>query len=248
MSMPVNARRGELPRTDGQRPRPARPAREANAIRVLLIEDDADLAGRLVEVLSGAGFGVDHAADGDAGWYMGDTGNYDAAVLDLGLPRLPGLEVLARWRAAGRDMPVLILSARGTWSERVEGLNAGADDYMSKPFHATEVIARLRSLLRRASGATGAVLRHGDITLNVGAGKAMIGGQEIELTARELKILGYLMHRVGRIVSQSDLVEYVYALEDSRDSNTIEVYIARLRKKLGREAIRTVRGLGYRMG
>lgn len=222
--------------------------RETATIRVLLIEDDADLTRRLTEVLTAAGFSVDHAADGDTGWYMGDTGNYDAVVLDLGLPRLPGLEVLARWRAAGRDIPVLILSARGTWSERVEGLNAGADDYMSKPFHASEVVARLRSLLRRAAGITGAVLRHGDISLNMGAGKATVSGRDVALTARELKILGYLMHRIGRIVSQSDLAEYVYALEDTRDSNTIEVYIARLRKKLGRDVIRTVRGLGYRMG
>jgi len=220
----------------------------ADAIRILLIEDDTDLAQRLAEALGGAGFIVDRASDGDSGWYMGDTVGYDAVVLDLGLPRLPGLEVLARWRAAGRDMPVLILSARGSWSERVEGLNAGADDYMSKPFHATEVIARLRSLLRRASGTTGSVLRHDDISLNVGAGKASVAGQEVELTARELKILAYLMHRIGRIVSQSDLAEHVYALEDTRDSNTIEVYIGRLRKKLGRDAIRTVRGLGYRMG
>lgn len=220
----------------------------AGAIRVLLIEDDTELAPRLAEALDGAGFIVDRASDGDSGWYMGDTGAYDAVVLDLGLPRLPGLEVLARWRAAGRNMPVLILSARGTWSERVEGLNAGADDYMGKPFHASEVIARLRSLLRRAAGTSAAVLRHGDITLDVGAGKASVAGQDVELTAREMKILGYLMHRIGRIVSQTDLAEHVYALEDTRDSNTIEVYIGRLRKKLGRHAIRTVRGLGYRIG
>lgn len=222
--------------------------RRSRTIRILLIEDDSELAQRLAEVLTGAGFTVDRAADGDSGWYMGDTGAYDAVVLDLGLPRLPGLEVLARWRAAGRNMPVLVLSARGTWSERVEGLNAGADDYMGKPFHASEVIARLRSLLRRAAGASTAVLRHGDIALDIGAGKACVGEQEVELTARELKILSYLMHRVGRIVSQSDLMEHVYALEDTRDSNTIEVYIGRLRRKLGRDAIRTVRGLGYRMG
>jgi two-component system, OmpR family, response regulator len=206
------------------------------------------LSGRLSEILTTAGFTVETAADGDTGWYMGDTGNYDAVVLDLGLPRLPGLEVLGRWRAAGRSMPVLVLSARGTWTERVEGLNAGADDYMGKPFQAPEVVARLRSLLRRAAGNAAAILRHGDITLDVGAGKVTAGGQDVELTARELKILGYLMHRIGRIVTQTDLAEYVYALEETRDSNTIEVYIARLRKKLGRDAIRTLRGLGYRMG
>ncbi len=213
-----------------------------------MIEDDADLAGRLGTALTAAGFTVDRATDGDTGWYMGATGNYDAAVLDLGLPRLPGLDVLARWRAAGRSMPVLILSARDTWSERVEGLNAGADDYLGKPYHTAEVVARLRSLLRRAPATQATILQQGDISLDLSAGQARVAGDTVELTARELKILAYLMRRPGHLISQTDLAEHVYALDEIRDSNTIEVYIGRLRKKLGREAIRTVRGLGYRMG
>jgi two-component system, OmpR family, response regulator len=218
-----------------------------STIRVLVVEDDVELRDRLCGALEAAGFVVDRASEGDTGWYMADGDGYDAVVLDLGLPRLPGLEVLRRWRSNGRNMPVLILSARGTWSERVEGLNAGADDYMGKPFHAAEVVARLRALIRRNAGTTDPVLRHGGIELDAGAGKVSVGGQPVELTAQELKVLAYLMHRKGRIVSQADLVEHVYAMSDMRDSNTIEVFIARLRRKLGREAIRTVRGLGYRM-
>jgi DNA-binding response OmpR family regulator len=169
-------------------------------------------------------------------------------VLDLGLPHLPGIEVLKRWRAAGRHMPVLVLTARAAWTERVEGLNAGADDYMGKPFQAPEVVARLRALIRRAAGRPGPQLRLGNVTLDAAAGTVRVDGHAIELTARELQILSYLMHRPGRIVPQSELVDHVYSLDDIRDSNTIEVYVARLRKKLGRDAIRTVRGLGYRMG
>lgn len=221
---------------------------EIRLIRVLLVEDDIQLAGRLIDTLHDAGFRVDHATDGDAGWYMGDTDSYDAVVLDLGLPKLPGLEVLKRWRANGRDMPVLVLSARGAWTERVEGLNAGADDYLRKPFQPPEVVARLRALVRRAAGSSSPVLQHGDIVLDPSAGSVQVAGKPIELTARELKVLSYLMHRMGRIVPQSELMDHLYALNDVRDSNTIEVYIARLRKKLGHDAIRTIRGLGYRLG
>lgn len=214
----------------------------------MLVEDDVQLAQRLCDTLHDAGFRVDHATDGDAGWYMGDTEAYDAVVLDLGLPKLPGLEVLKRWRASGRNMPVLVLSARGAWTERVEGLNAGADDYLRKPFQPPEVVARLRALVRRASGSGGPILRHGDIALDPIAGSLHVAGKPVELTARELKVLTYLMHRMGRIVPQSELMDHVYLMNEARDSNTIEVYIARLRKKLGREAIRTIRGLGYRLG
>jgi two-component system, OmpR family, response regulator len=173
---------------------------------------------------------------------------HSAAVLDLGLPKLSGLDVLKRWRAASRSFPVLILSARGTWSERVEGLNAGADDYLGKPFQAAEVVARLRALIRRAFGIANPVLKHGDLTLDSASGQVAVAGKPVELTALELRMLSYLMHRPGRIVSQSELSDHVYGLENVRDSNTIEVYIARLRKKLGRDIIRTVRGLGYRVG
>ncbi len=220
----------------------------ANGMRILLVEDDAELARRLGSALGEAGFAVDYAVDGEEALFLGDTQDFDAVILDLGLPKLPGLEVLRRWRLNRRDMPVLILTARDAWTERVEGLNAGADDYLGKPFQAAEVAARLRALLRRTAGAASPILQHGDIVLDTTAGLAHVAGAPVELTAKELRILGYLMHRIGRIVSQAELVDHVYAMEDMRESNTIEVYIGRLRKKLGREAIRTLRGLGYRMG
>ncbi len=213
-----------------------------------MVEDDTGLADRLTEALSAAGYAVDRAADGEMGWYMGDTTLYDAVVLDLGLPKRPGMEVLKQWRARGRNMPVLILTARGAWTERVEGLNAGADDYMGKPFHAAEVVARLRALLRRGAGSAAPVRTQGDISLDPASGTVTVGGAAVALTALELKILTYLMHRPRRIVPQSELLDHVYGMDDIRDANTIEVYIGRLRRKLGRDAIRTQRGLGYRIG
>jgi two-component system OmpR family response regulator len=178
---------------------------------------------------------------------MGAHDQFDAAILDLGLPNMQGLAVLRKWRAAKRDMPVLILTAHGTWTEKVEGLNAGADDYITKPFHIPEVVARLRALIRRKSGAANPVLTHKGITLDTVAGKATAGGKAVELTASELRMLTYFMHRVGRVISQNELMEHLYALEESAESNTIEVYVSRLRRKLGRDSITTVRGLGYRM-
>ncbi len=229
-------------------PRSDRKADTGAAIRVLLIEDDKELSQRLQGALTAAGFATDVASDGDTGWYMGDTESYDAVVLDLGLPRIPGLEVLKKWRAAGRNVPVLILTARSGWVERVKGLNTGADDYLEKPFQAAEVVARLRALIRRTAGKPSAQLSHGDIEVDPSAGVVTKSGKPVELTARELRILSYLMHRPGRIVSQNELLDHVYNLDQPRDSNTIEVYIARLRKKLGSDSIRTVRGLGYRLG
>lgn len=178
---------------------------------------------------------------------MGADDAFAAVVLDLGLPEMQGIDVLARWRNEGRKMPVLILTARGTWSEKVDGLNAGADDYITKPFHIPEVVARLRALIRRSSGLASAVLTHRGITLDTGANRVLLNGEPLELTARELKMLNYFLHRVGRVISQAELTEHLYALEDSRESNTIEVYISRLRRKLGPELITTIRGLGYRM-
>ncbi|MCX7384899.1 MAG: response regulator transcription factor [Alphaproteobacteria bacterium] len=214
-------------------------------MRILLVEDDATLAAGLSKALAAEGFAVDVAEDGDIGCYMGETQDYDAVVLDLGLPKLPGLEVLKRWRAKGRLMPVLVLTARGTWTERVAGLNAGADDYLGKPF---EVIARLRALIRRSGGVADSVLRHGDIVLDPATGVLTVAGETVEVTAFELRVLTYLMHRAGRIVSQAELLDHIYPGETVREINTIEVYIGRLRKKIGREVIRTVRGLGYRLG
>ncbi|MFA5900979.1 MAG: response regulator transcription factor [Hyphomicrobium sp.] len=216
-------------------------------MRVLLVEDDEDIAARLVKGLRGDGFIVDRAANGEDGHAMGAHDQFDVAILDLGLPNMEGLEVLRKWRREKRDMPVLILTARGTWTEKVEGLNAGADDYITKPFHIPEVVARLRALIRRRAGASTPLLTHKGITLDTVAGKASADGQAVELTASELRMLSYFMHRVGRVVPQSELTEHLYALEESAESNTIEVYVSRLRRKLGRDVITTVRGLGYRM-
>ncbi len=217
-------------------------------MRVLLVEDDGELARRLEAALTEAGFAVDRAADGEEAAELGELADFDAVVLDLGLPRLPGLDVLRRWRRGGRNMPVLVLTARDAWTDRVEGLNAGADDYLGKPFQAAEVVARLRALVRRSGGGASPVLSLGGLELDPTAGAARVDGRPVELTARELRILEYLMHRRGRIVSQGELMDHVYPMEEVRESNTIEVYVARLRRKLGRERIRTIRGLGYRMG
>ena len=216
-------------------------------MRILLVEDDDEIAKRLATGLSQAGFTVERADNGTDGYTMGLDEEYAAAVLDLGLPEMQGIDVLKRWRSAHRALPVLILTARGTWAEKVDGLNAGADDYVTKPFHVPEVAARLRALVRRASGLSSAVLTHRGIELDTGSGSVLLNGTPVKLTAREMKMLTYFLHRIGRIVSQVELAEHLYALEDSRESNTIEVYVSRLRRKLGADIITTVRGLGYRM-
>lgn len=211
-----------------------------------MIEDDLELSRRLRQGLEQAGFAVDCAENGLDGYDLGRSGVYDAVVLDLGLPDMPGLTILKRWRSAGRDHPVLILTSRGAWTERVDGLNAGADDYMAKPFQTAEVAARLNALIRRAGGRAGPVLRRGEIELNPAEGVVRVAGKPIELTAQELRVLLYLMSRPGRIVSQDELADHIYAFDSQRLSNTIQVYVARLRRKLGHDVIRTIRGLGYR--
>ncbi len=216
------------------------------AIRILLVEDDPEIARRLAAALAEASFVVEQASDGETALFLGRTNDFDAVVLDLGLPRLSGLEVLKQWRREGRDMPVLVLTARDAWTDRVDGLNAGADDYVVKPFAIAEVVARLRALTRRSAGRSSSVMRRGDIVLDPEAGTVQRGDDAVELTARELKVLAYLMHRAGRVVSQGELIDHVYSLDETRESNTIEVYVARLRKKLGKDAIRTIRGLGYK--
>lgn len=190
---------------------------------------------------------MERADNGADGYAMGVSDDFDAVILDLGLPEMEGLDVLRRWRTEGQGVPVLILTARGTWSEKVDGLNAGADDYISKPFHIPEIVARLKALIRRTSGHASAVLSHGRIVLDTAAGRVTLDGEPVELTARELRMLNYFMHRIGRIIPQADLVEHLYTIDESRESNTIEVYVSRLRRKLGAEVITTVRGLGYRM-
>ena len=218
------------------------------AIRILLVEDDPDIAKRLVEGLRDAGFVVKHAATGEMGAGLGGSEDYEAAILDLGLPDIQGVEVLKRWRRAGREMPVLILTARGTWSEKVEGLNAGADDYITKPFHVQEVAARLRALIRRASGKASSTLTCGEIEVSPASGTVTAAGKPVDLTANEFRLLNFFMHRQGRVISQSELLEHLYAYDEERDPNTIEVYVGRLRRKLGRDVIKTLRGLGYRLG
>ena len=218
------------------------------AIRILLVEDNPDLAQRLTEGLRGAGFALDHAADGEMGYRLGRFEKFDAVILDLGLPDMKGVDVLKRWRQAGQEMPVLILTARGSWTEKVEGLNAGADDYITKPCHIQEVAARLRALIRRSAGKPSATLVHNDIELSPASGTVTVAGKPVELTAQEFRILNYFMHRQGRVIPQSELLDHLYSMDTERDPNTIEVYVARLRRKLGRDAIKTLRGLGYRFG
>jgi DNA-binding response OmpR family regulator len=202
----------------------------------------------LTEGLRGAGFALDHAADGEMGYRLGRFEQFDAAILDLGLPDMKGVDVLKRWRQAGQEMPVLILTARGSWTEKVEGLNAGADDYITKPCHIQEVAARLRALIRRSAGKPSATLIHNDIELSPASGTVTVAGKPVELTAQEFRILNYFMHRQGRVIPQSELLDHLYSMDTERDPNTIEVYVARLRRKLGRDAIKTLRGLGYRFG
>jgi two-component system OmpR family response regulator len=214
-------------------------------MRLLVVEDDKDLNRQIVAALSLAGYAVDRAFDGEDGWFLGDTEPYDAVVLDLGLPKKDGISVLAAWRRAGRAMPVLILTARDRWADKVQGFDAGADDYVAKPFHMEEVLARLRALLRRAAGHASSEFICGPVSLDARAGRVFVEGNPIKLTSHEYRLLSYLMHHAGKVVSRGELVEHLYDQDFDRDSNTIEVFIARLRKKLGVDIIQTVRGLGY---
>ncbi len=216
-------------------------------MRVLVVEDDADLAKQLRAALAEAGYAVDVAKDGEEGHHLGDTEAYDAIVLDLGLPVVDGLTVLDRWRRAGRRMPVLVLTARDRWSDKVAGIDAGADDYVAKPFRMEEVLARLRALIRRAAGHATAEIECAGVRLDTRTGRVTIDGALVKLTAQEYRLLAYLMHHQGRVVSRTELTEHIYDQDFDRDSNTIEVFVGRLRKKLGVEVIHTVRGLGYRL-
>ena len=216
-------------------------------MRILLVEDEPLLRAPLRSGLEAAGYVVDEADNGRDAHYLGDTETFDAVILDLGLPVLDGLSVLKRWRDAGRTMPVLILTARDNWSEKVAGIDAGADDYLTKPFHMEELLARLRALIRRASGLASPVLQCGELTLDTRSGRVTLAGQPVALTSHEHKVLDYLMHRPGAVVSRTELTEHIYAQDFDRDSNTIEVFVGRLRKKLPAEMIETVRGMGYRL-
>jgi two-component system OmpR family response regulator len=220
---------------------------EGGPLRVLVVEDESRLAKQLAQAIADAGYAVDCAADGARADFLSHTERYDAIVLDLGLPKVDGLTLLRRWRDAGLAVPVLVLTARGSWHEKVQGIDGGADDYVAKPFRMEEVLARLRALIRRATGQTAALLRCGDITLDPRAARVTVAGNPVRLTSHEFRVLSYLMHHRGRVVPQAELSEHIYAEHLDRDSNTVEVFIARLRRKLGASAIETVRGLGYRM-
>ena len=217
-------------------------------MRVLIVEDETQLARQLATALGDAGYAVDCAADGERADFLGQTERYDAVVLDLGLPKVDGLAVLRRWRDAGIAVPVLVLTARGSWHEKVQGIDGGADDYVGKPFRMEEVIARLRALIRRASGQVKSELRCGAVTLDPRVARVTRDGVPVKLTSHEFRVLSYLMHHRTRVVSQRELTEHIYAQDFDRDSNTVEVFIARLRRKLGPALIETVRGLGYRIG
>jgi two-component system OmpR family response regulator len=216
-------------------------------MRILIVEDEPTLRAQLAEGVGAAGYAVDVAENGTDAHYMGDTEPYDAVILDLGLPRMDGITVLRKWRTAGRSMPVLILTARDGWHEKVAGIDAGADDYLTKPFHMEELLARLRALIRRAGGHASSEMVCGPLTLDTRNSRATVAGQALTLTSHEYRVLAYLMHHRDAVVSRSDLVEHIYAQDFDRDSNTVEVFIARLRKKLPPGMIETVRGLGYRL-
>jgi two-component system OmpR family response regulator len=214
-------------------------------VRLLVVEDDRNLNRQIVTALEHAGYAVDKAYDGEEGQFLGETEPYDSIILDLGLPKVDGVSVLTAWRKAGIKTPVLILTARDRWSDKVQGFDAGADDYVTKPFHMEELLAHVRALLRRAAGHATSEIACGPVRLDTRAGRVIVDGNPVKLTSHEYRLLAYLMHHAGRIVSRGELTEHLYDQDFDRDSNTIEVFIGRLRKKLGLDLIQTVRGLGY---
>jgi len=217
-------------------------------MRILVVEDDRSLNAQLGKALSEAGYIVDSAFDGEEGHFLGDSEPYDLVILDIGLPQMDGLSVLEKWRRDGRAMPVLLLTARDRWSDKVQGIDAGADDYVAKPFHVEEVLARVRALVRRAAGHASNTLVCGPLRLDVKASRVTVDGTPVKLTSHEHKVLEYLMHHPGKVISRTELTEHLYDQDFDRDSNTIEVFVGRLRKKLGVDLIETVRGMGYRIG
>ncbi len=216
-------------------------------MRILLVEDDPDLSRQLKRALADAGYAVDHAADGEEAGFLGETEPYDVIVLDLGLPKIDGASVLEAWRKANVVTPVLILTARGAWSEKVAGFDAGADDYLTKPFHTEELLARLRALVRRSAGHAAPSLAVGALRLDPRAARATVAGEPLRLTSLEYRMLHYMMMHQDRVISRTELVEHLYDQDFDRDSNTIEVFIGRVRKKIGPDRVQTVRGLGYRL-
>lgn len=216
-------------------------------MRVLVVEDEPDLARQIADALIEADYVVDIAHDGEEGHFLGDTEPYDAVVLDLGLPKIDGITVLERWRRAGRDMPVLILTARDQWREKVAAFDAGADDYVTKPFQLEEVLARIRALIRRASGHASPVMSFGALSIDTSSARVTVDGNAVKLTGHEYKLISYMAHHAGKVISRTELTEHVYDQDFNLDSNTIEVFVGRIRRKLAIDAIETVRGLGYRL-
>ncbi len=214
-------------------------------MRILTVEDDERILAKMRAALEAAGYAVDTAENGEDAWFQGDTEDYDLIVLDLGLPKLDGLSVLKKWRAAGRAFPVLVLTARSAWSERVEGIDAGADDYLPKPFAMEELLARARALLRRSAGKASAVLKIGPVTLDTRQMRVLVDDGPLALSPLEYRALSYLMHHAGRVVPPTELMDHLYAHDHDRDLNAVEVLIGRLRRKLGVDLIETRRGFGY---
>jgi two-component system OmpR family response regulator len=216
-------------------------------MRVLVVEDERQLALQLQAALQAAGFAVDLADNGVDAEHLGSVETYAAVVLDIGLPRRDGLTVLAAWRRVGMDRPVLLLTARASWQEKVRGIDAGADDYLAKPFQMEELVSRLRALIRRSAGLASPVLQHGAVVLDTRACTLAVDGRPVPLTGHEYRVLAYLMHHRGRTVERAELAEHVYSQDADRDSNTLDVFVARLRRKLPPDCIVTVRGLGWRI-
>lgn len=214
-------------------------------MRILLAEDEQVLCDQIKKLLTAEGRIVDVANDGQEAWFLGATEAYDMIILDIGLPMRDGTSVLKEWRSAGIMTPVLILTARDGWSERVDGLDAGADDYMTKPFHLPELAARVRATLRRSSGRTSLLFEKDGMVFDTRSGRATKGGVPVDLTAQEVAVLSYLIHNTGRLITRTELSEHIYEYDADRDSNTIAVFINRLRNKLGPDLIQTVRGRGY---
>ena len=216
-------------------------------MKILVVEDDLQVARQIETSLKSAGYVVEVVHDGEEGLYLGNNESFDAAILDLGLPKMDGIKVLQQWRGNDRSMPVMILTARDTWREKVNGLRAGADDYLAKPFEVEEVIARIEALIRRATGHSTPVLSCGPVKLDTTANRVTLDDESVELTALELGMLSYLMHHKGEVISKTELTEHIYEQDFDRDSNVIEVLVNRLRKKLGNSLIKTHRGLGYQL-
>lgn len=216
-------------------------------MRILIVEDDPHLSQQITQALATQNYVTDVAMDGEQAHYLIAVESFDAVILDLGLPKIDGLSLLKQWRAQGIQLPVLILTARDSWHEKVSGMDAGADDYVTKPFHIQELLARVRALLRRSAGHASAILQCGQLQLDTRQAQFSLDYHPLTLTGHEYKVLAYLMHRLGQVVSRTELTEHIYAQDQDRDSNTIDVFIGRLRKKIPADYIRTVRGMGYQL-